>query len=358
MLDAVAAILRDLHHPAPGEPAAPEGPAAQGGREQRAAFRWSAAEAERIALRPILHQDIWDAYKRLEGLHWTAQDIDLAPDRADWRRMTAEQQHFVKMQLAFFARVDIDVLGSIANLSEEVDCLESKFFFAAQAAQECVHAEAYTLQIEAVMEGAEREAVLNAVRTMPIIGRLRAWVMQWFDRRRHPLGVRLVAAALTEGLMFSSSFAALQWLRSLGLLPGITLYNDYISRDEWQHTRHWCVLIRVYLALLAEAEVVHEMVAGLIELLDAFIGEALPVRLIGMNDGLMRQYVRFQADCILYEMGYPRAYHVENPFRFMENLLLNEVSKPNFYEKPNTQYSSVIQAGASRLALDETPVDA
>ncbi len=327
-------------------------------RGRAPAFTRPAAEAGRISLHPIRHREIWDLYKKLEGLHWTAQDIDLAPDRADWRRMSDDQRHFVKMQLAFFARVDIDVLGNIVdNLSGEVDCLESKFFFAAQAAQECVHAEAYTNQIEAVMEGAEREEVLNAVRTMPIIGRMRRWALRWFDREAHPLETRLVAAALTEGLMFSSSFAALQWLRSLGLLSGITLFNDYISRDEWQHTLHLCILILKYLVARATTETVHAMVAELIALLDEFIGEALPVRLIGMNDELMRQYIRFQADCILVEMGYPQMYKVPNPFRFMESLLLNDVSKPNFYEHPNTQYSSVIQAGASRFAIDDTPID-
>ena len=42
---------------------------------------------------------------------------------------------------------------------------------AAQKDQECVHAEGYSLQIEAVLDGDEREAVLNAVRTMPVIAK-------------------------------------------------------------------------------------------------------------------------------------------------------------------------------------------
>lgn len=320
-------------------------------------FLWAPGEADRLSLHPIRHQDLWDLYKQLEGLHWTAQDVNLAADRADWRSMSDDMKLFVKMQLAFFARVDIDVLDNIGNLAAEVDCLESQFFFAAQAAQECVHSEAYTLQIEAILEGSEREDTLNAVRTIPIIRRMREWALSWFDRSAHPIELRLVAQAAVEGVLFSSSFAALQWLRSLGRLPGITLFNDYISRDEWRHTHHLCVLVSRYLAAKAPCDAAHAIFTELVDILRDFVREALPVRLIGMNDELMVQYVRFQADCVLHELGYPPLFGDKNPLRFMENLLLNEVSKTNFFEHHNTQYRSLSHSGASALALDDSPID-
>jgi ribonucleotide reductase beta subunit family protein with ferritin-like domain len=321
------------------------------------AFAWEAGERERVALFPIRHPDIWAFRKKLEALHWNAQEVDLTHDKKDWERMSGEQRHFVKMQLAFFATVDIDVLKNLdENFGEEVDCMEARMVYAAQKDQECVHAEAYGLQIEAVMDGAERAAVLNAVRTMPVIALMRAWVLRWFDRGV-PLGERLVAFAAVEGVLFSASFSALQWLRELNLLPGITDYNSFIARDEGVHTAFACLLARRYLRTRPAPARARAIFEDIVRVLDAFVEESLPVRLIGMNAGLMCQYVRFQADCVLHDLGYEPAFLATNPFRFMDKLTLNEVAKVNFFEARPTQYQNPSKAGAFLLAVDASPVD-
>jgi ribonucleotide reductase beta subunit family protein with ferritin-like domain len=323
------------------------------------AFKWAEGEQERIALFPIRHPSIWDFRKKMEALHWNAQEVDLTKDRKDWvTRMSDDQRHFVKMQLAFFARVDVDVLCNIdENFADEVDCLEARMAYAAQKDQECVHAESYSLQIEAVMDGEERDAVLNAAGSMPVIARMRDWVLQWFDRERHDIGERLVAFAAVEGVLFSASFSALQWLRELNLLPGITDFNSFIVRDEGVHTMFTSLLVRDFLRNPPPEARAHEIFRGVVDLLDEFVEESLPVRLIGMNAALMKQYVRFQADCVLLGMGYAAKYRAGNPFRFMDKLSLNDVAKTNFFEARPTQYQNVSRVGQSRLTLDDSPVD-
>jgi len=333
------------------------GPIARRGVAGAPAFRWELGEKERVSLRPIRHGDIWKFRKKIEGLHWTAQEVDLSKDRSDWdNRMNADERHFVKLQLAFFARIDIDVLANLdANFGEEVDCLEAQMVYAAQKDQECTHAESYSLQIEAVMSGAEREATLRAVQTMPIIAKMRAWALMWFDREI-PIGERLVAFAAVEGLLFQASFAALQWLREKNLLPGITEYNEFIMRDEGLHTLFTCLLVRKYLISRPSDERAHAIFADLVAVLDEFVDESLPVRLIGMNAELMKQYIRYQADSVLLDMGYPALYREANPFPFMDKNALNKVAKVNFFEHRATQYQNVIREGASRLALDTSEV--
>jgi ribonucleoside-diphosphate reductase subunit M2 len=327
--------------------------------KKQSAFRWADGEEGRKALAPILHPDIWAFRKKLQGLHWNAEEVDLTRDKQDWTtRMDADQRHFVKQQLGFFASVDLLVLAGLdAGLGfEEVDCMEASMYYAAQKDQECVHAEAYSLQIEAVMDGDEREAVLNAVRTMPTIARMHAWVQRWFDRSLS-IGERLVAFAAVEGVLFSASFSALQWLRELNLLPGITDFNSFIVRDEGVHTLFTCLLVRRYLRERPAQERAAAIFDSVVEVIDDFVTESLPVRLIKMNDDLMKQYVRFQADCVLIEMGYDPVYRVENPFKFMDKVTLNEVTKVNFFEARGTQYQNVSRPGQARLAIDDTPVE-
>jgi ribonucleotide reductase beta subunit family protein with ferritin-like domain len=319
-------------------------------------FLWEQGEGERLSLRPIRHDDVWAFRKKMEALHWIAQEVDLSRDAADWNgRMSEDQRHFVKMQLAFFSRVDIDVLANLdENFGEEVDCIEARMVYAAQKDQECVHAESYSLQVEAVMRGDEREEILNAVRTMPIIAKMREWVLGRFDSTRHPLAERLVAAAATEGVLFSASFASLQWLKSQNLLPGITTFNTFIVRDEGIHTSFTCLLVKKYLRVRPTQGSVSEIFESLVGLLDEFVAEALPVGLLGINSGLMQQYVRFQADCVIADMGYEPLWGVRNPFRFMDSMALNETLKVNFFEHGGTQYQNVSKEGAGLLAIDDT----
>ena len=47
---------------------------------------------------------------------------------------------------------------------------------------------------------------------------------------------RLIAFAAVEGIFFSASFASIYWIKKRGLMPGLTLSNEFISRDEALHT--------------------------------------------------------------------------------------------------------------------------
>lgn len=314
-------------------------------------FKWHSDEAKRISLLPILHPDIWAYRKKIEALHWVAQEVDLIKDKNDWiNKMNPDQKHFIKMQLAFFATIDIDVMDNIGiNFEEEVNCMEAKMVYAAQKDQECVHAESYSLQIEAVMDGAEREETLNAVRSMPVIKMMRDWVLQWFDRSSHEIGERLIAFAAVEGVLFSASFSALQWLRELNILPGITNYNTFIVRDEGVHTLFTCLIIREYLAEKPNADVVYKIFNSVVEIIDIFVAASLPIRLNGMNKELMQTYVRYQADNVIRDMGYQPLFSVENPFPFMNKMLLNDVSKTNFFESRPTQYQNLVKTDNVRL---------
>jgi len=324
--------------------------------DAESAFRWAPGESERLSLRPIRHHDIWEYRKKLSALHWDSEEVSTIKDKADWKRMTSDQKHFVIMQLAFFSRIDIDVLSMIDGLLKEVDCMEAQQYYIAQAEQECTHADSYAIQIETLTEGAERDRILNAARTMPIIGQIRAWVVKWFDPQI-PIGERLVAFAGIEGVLFQGSFCALQDLREKNLLPGIVKFNEFIFRDENIHTQQTALLIRKYLKVKPKQFLAHRIFRDLAEnIIDPFVRESLPVRMIGMDALLMTQYVRFRVDKVLGYMEYAPLYRATNPFRFMDKLELNEVNKTNFFEGTPSEYQNPIGRGASDLLIDDTPI--
>ena len=116
---------------------------------------------------------------------------------------------------------------------------------------------------------------------------------------------RLVAFAAIEGIFFSGSFCAIFWLKKRGLMPGLCFSNELISRDEGLHTDFACLLYSMLETKLS-TESVTKIITEAVDAEKEFVTEALPVDLIGMNCGLMQQYIEFVADRLLVALGCPK----------------------------------------------------
>lgn len=314
-------------------------------------------DPRRFTIFPIVHSDLWDFVKKMEALQWTREEVDMSRDRKDWdEKLQPDDRAFLKHQLAFFGFSDEMVLRNLEeNMMEAVKCLEAKHFYIEQAKNERTHSECYSFMIEVYFSGTEREEVFQAVETMPIIGKMAAWAQRWInDRVSFPL--RLTAFAVYEGVMFSASFAAIQWFKERNLLPGLTSFNEFIARDEGVHCLFACHILSAHTTNRPLQKEVHKIVKGAIALLDEFLGEAIPVSMIGMNVELMKQYVRFIADCLLLQISYESIYQVQNPFPFMDKLSLNGVAKSNFFEHRVSHYQKTTREGAAAWGIDESPV--
>jgi len=295
-------------------------------------------QPDRLQLMPIKYPDLWSFYKRSEAVFWTVEEVDLGNDRRDFESLTDGEQHFISHVLAFFATADGLVFDNIdANFGEEVQIREAKAFYACQKFMEGIHNEMYSVMIEGlIQEESKREAIFKAVTTYPGIVKKNDWARRYMDKRA-PFGVRIVAFIIMEYLFFSSSFAAIFYFRKRNKMNGLCFSNELISRDEGLHAEFGVHLFNTYLKNKPSEEVVLEMVkeAVLIEL--EFTTESLPVNLIGMNALLMAGYVRFVADHMLAAMKFPKIYHVQNPFEWMELISLQD--KTNFFEKRVSAYS-------------------
>merc|ERR1712021_142448 len=115
------------------------------------------------------------------------------------------------------------------------------------------------------------------------------------------MGERLVAFATVEGIFFSGSFCAIFWIKKRGIMPGLTFSNELISRDEGMHTDFACLLYKHLVHKLSN-ERIHAIVKDAVEIEMGFVKESLPVELIGMNSGLMAQYIMFVADHLLFAL--------------------------------------------------------
>lgn len=291
---------------------------------------------QRFVLFPIKHKEVWEMYKKAEASFWTAEEIDLSPDAADWRKLNENEKHFISHVLAFFAASDGIVNENLAmNFCSEVQIPEARCFYGFQIAIENIHAETYSLLIDTyIKDPIEKDKLFRAMDTVPAVKKKAEWALKWIYSSKS-FAERLIAFAAVEGIFFSGSFCSIFWLKKRGLMPGLTFSNELISRDEGLHCDFACLLYSMLQDKLSK-ETIYQIIGDAVAIEKEFVSDALPVNLIGMNSDLMCQYIEFVADRLLVALGYPKMYNAKNPFDWMEMISLQ--GKTNFFEKRVGEY--------------------
>ena len=303
---------------------------------------------DRFVLFPIQHPDLWKKYKNHCAVMWFAEEIDLSKDMAHWEKMTENERHFIKHIIGFFAGSDGIVMENLATrFTREVQWPEAKFFYAVQNQMEAIHSETYSLLIDTyIHDPKEKHDILHAIETIPCVKKKADWALQWIDSKEADFSTRLLAFAAVEGIFFSGAFCAIFWLKERGVMPGLTLSNEFIARDEGLHTDFACALYGKLVNRLTKQKA-HKILREAVKIEKKFITKSLPCELIGMNAKLMSEYIEFVADRLSLQLGYPKIYNAVNPFDFMERISLE--NKDNFFEKRVSTYG---KAGVGKTAED------
>lgn len=269
-----------------------------------------------------------------------------------------DERHFIKHVLAFFAASDGIVNENLVErFMSEVQITEARNFYGFQVMMENIHSEMYSLLIDTyvallfcrcidhtfcryVKDPAEKASLFNAVEEMPAVKKKADWALKWISHRQAPFAERVVAFAAVEGIFFSGSFAAIFWLKSKGLMPGLTFSNELISRDEGLHCDFACLMFKM-LQKKPGMERVTGIILDAVEIEKEFLADSLPVGLLGMNADLMGQYVlcdtslqrctnvivsryiEFVSDRLLVALGMNKAFNAKNPFPFMEQISMS-----------------------------------
>lgn len=292
----------------------------------------------RYVMFPIKSQPVWDMYKKALESFWRCEEVDLTKDLDHWNGLTPNEKHFIAHILAFFAASDGIVLENLAvRFMSDVQLAEVRAFYGFQIAMENIHSEMYSLLIETYIKNKEeKDKLFNAVDNFPCIKKKADWALKWAGDKRSSFATRLIAFACVEGIFFSGAFCSIYWLKKRGLMPGLTFSNELISRDEALHTE-FAVLLYSMLNKKLKKERVHDIIKEAVSIEQEFITEALPCRLIGMNDKLMNEYIEFVADRLSTQLGYKKIYNTPNPFSFMEMISIE--GKTNFFERRVGEYA-------------------
>jgi ribonucleoside-diphosphate reductase beta chain len=298
-----------------------------------------AENPDRFVLYPIKYPKLFEFYKKHIASFWTVEEIDISQDTMDWQKLTPGERDFILCILGFFAASDgIVVENLVTNFCSEVQLPEARAMYSFQAAMENIHSETYSLMIDTLATNEQKEHLFHHIDNHPGTKAKAKWAMNYMKAIKGDVtnfSERLVAFACVEGIMFSSSFCAIFWLKTRGLCPGLTFSNELISRDEGLH-RDFAVALYKECPKLPRKRIL-EIVESSVEAEMIFVKRSLPVNLKGINFDMMSNYVKFVADHLLNALGYNKLYKIKNPFPFMTMISLE--GKTNFFEKKVSEYS-------------------
>jgi ribonucleotide reductase beta subunit family protein with ferritin-like domain len=304
-------------------------------------------------LLPIEPKDkpLYDLYKKAVASFWVSGEVQVQQrDKTDWEKLTDNERYYIKHILAFFAGSDGIVAENLAlRFYGESQSAVVKLFYGFQIAIEGIHSEVYANMIDSfISDKKEKLDLFNAIINYPAIKKKADWCIKYINSA-DDFRVRLIAFAVCEGIFFSGAFCSIYWLKSRGVCPVLGLGNQFIARDEGLH----CDFAVAYYHQLEKlpVETIHQIIKDGVDIETEFITEALPVRLIGMNDAMMKEYIQFVANRLAVQLGTPKIYkRANNPFNFME--MISMEGKTNFFENKVSEYAFVRERADETMTFD------
>ena len=294
--------------------------------------------------------DIYNSYKTLVHARWTVEEVDLHRDRSDFMKLSPGGKHFILTILMFFKGGDGGVIdNAILNFLKLFFPPEIIAFICEQLANENVHSEMYRVLIETVAESAEEaEELLATLDRYPCVQRKMDWMKKWLESDTSDPRERLIAFVAVEGILFSSSFCGLYWLKTKALCPGITFSNELISRDEGLHTDFWLLTYSKLKPLPTER--IHEIFMEAFEVEKAFVEEALPEPLNGIDAPTMISYVKLVTNRLCSLAGVPTMFEDASAPGFMD--LISVHGKTQFFERKQEYMSGHLSSSGSTVPFE------
>jgi ribonucleoside-diphosphate reductase beta chain len=320
-----------------------------------------------LSLRPLAYPSFFEMYRAALKNPWTVEEVDFGTDVADLAKMTPAERHLIQRLVAFFATGDSIVANNLVlNLYKHLNAPEARMYLSRQLYEEALHVQFYlTLLDTYVPDHAERQRAFQAVETIPSIARKAAFCMRWIDsiqrldrletraHRRQCLLNLICFAACIEGLFFFAAFAYVYFLRSKGLLHGLSGGTNWVFRDESAHMAfafEVVATVRREEPDLFDAELDRDVRAMLDEAIECetqFAQDLLSGGVAGISVAELRTYLECCADQRLATLGMARQYGARNPFGFLALQDVQEVT--NFFERRVSSYQVGVEG---EVALD------
>ena len=305
----------------------------------------------------------WAWQKYLDGCanHWMPQEINMTQDIALWKSedgLTEDERLIVKRNMGFFATADSLVANNLVlSTYKHITNPECRQYILRQSFEEAIHTHAYQHVIESL--GMDEGEIFNMYREIPSVARKASWGLEFTKELDDPhfktgnveqdkkLLRNLIAFyCVLEGIFFYCGFTQILSMGRRNKMTGTSEQFQYILRDESMHLNFGIDMInqiKLENPLLWDEEMQDQaavMILQGMELEVEYAKDTMPRGVLGMNAGMMEEYLNYIADRRLVQLGLPEEFpNAENPFPWMSEIMDLRKEK-NFFETRVIEYQT------------------
>ncbi|CAK6550957.1 MAG: ribonucleotide-diphosphate reductase subunit beta [Candidatus Midichloria mitochondrii] len=303
--------------------------------------------------KPFHYPEAYDYWKLQQQLHWLPEEVPMADDVKDWKKvLTKPEKHLLTQIFRFFTQADIEVNNCyMRHYSRVFKPTEVQMMLAAFSNMETIHIDAYSHLLDTLgMPEVEYSAFLKYKEMKEKYD----YMQQFNVNSKEDIAKTLaVFGAFTEGLQLFASFAMLLNFQRFGKMKGMGQIIAWSVRDETLHTNAIMWLFKAFITENPEVwnkkltDFLHEACETIIKHEDAFIDLAFGFEgaIEGMTASDIKQYIRYIADRRLTQLGLRELYKIErNPLPWLDEIL-NAPEHTNFFENRVTEYAKAATKG-------------
>ncbi len=305
----------------------------------------------------------WAWQKYLDGCanHWMPQEVNMTADIALWKNpegLTDDERRIVMRSLGYFSTADSLVANNLVLAAyRHITNPECRQYLLRQSFEEAIHTHAYQYCVESL--GMDEGEVFNMYRELPSIAKKAAWSLKHTAALSDPtfktgtteadqelLRNLISFYAVTEGIFFYCGFTQILSMGRRNKMTGVAEQFQYILRDESMHLNFGIDLInQIKLenpqlwTETFQGEVAQMIVEGT-QLEIEYARDSMPRGVLGMNAGMMEQYLHFIANRRLNQLGLKEQFPgAANPFPWMSEIMDLRKEK-NFFETRVIEYQT------------------
>lgn len=280
---------------------------------------------------------------------WFPKEVDLTQDAKDYKILGESEKRMYDLVLSQLIFMDSIQTNNLAdNINPFITAPEVNICLVRQAFEEALHSSSYAVMVESISTNTTE--IYDMWRTDAVLEGKNSYIASVYNRlcddpNDYNKVLAMFANQILEGLYFYAGFACMYILARAGKMLGSAQMIRFIQRDEITHLSLFQNMINttrkerpeLFTAQL-EAEV-YKMFEEAVELEASWGKYITQGQILGFNDAIIEQYIRFLADERLRAVKMKPLYNVDHPIKWVDKFSKFNDQKQNFFEATVSNYS-------------------
>lgn len=302
-------------------------------------------------------------YKKALNNSWFPDSISMKDDISQWNSpeiLSPDERLAYGRCIGFFAGSESLVSNNLLlNIARGITSGSCRNYISRQGFEESLHNETITYICESLM--LDRDEIYQAFKNIPSIKAKDDFLMsitsdlsrQDFDKstlegKKELLRNIIIFYIICEGILFYSGFVTLLAFKRQGKMPGTGQQMEYTMRDEALHLQFGVNLVNTIKYEYPElwddkfVEEVYSYIRTAMNLESDYAKDILPRGILGLNSGMLMEYVKFICNRRLQSIGLQELYPgAKNPFMWLGEADVKK--QANFFEDHVNEYKNTMR---------------